>query len=154
MEPKGGTKPTDSPHDGVPKEVSEGYDCEFVASSPSAFQVECPVCRLVLQDPYQATCCGTSYCYSCIQRILAGNNCCPVCRQDNFSTFSDKRLKRALAQLHVFCTHREGGCTWKGKLGELKHHLTDIHTSKSFHCECDRAQWMVFPPVGKGCKDG
>ena len=33
-----------------------GYDCEFVEKPPEAIQSECPVCQLVLREPYQAIC--------------------------------------------------------------------------------------------------
>ena len=133
IEPERGTNPTDSPDEGDWKEVSGGYDCKFVETPPSAFQTDCPVCRLVLRDPYQATCCGTSFCHTCSQRIKTGNNHCPTCRKDNFEVFPNKGLKRSIYQLRVFCTHRKGGCTWEGELGELEYHLNKvIHTGKSF----------------------
>ena len=145
MEPEGGTEPTDSSEDDW-KETSIGYDCKLVDSPPSYFQTECPVCCLLLWDPYQATCCGTSFCYSCSQRIKAGNNNCPTCRRKNFEVFPNKGLKRSICQLPVFCTHRKDGCTWKGELGELEHHLDKvIHTGKSLH------YGRHFIPVGKGC---
>ena len=137
MEAEEGTEPTDDPEKDNWKETSGGYDCKFVEQPPNAFQTECPVCRLLLRDPYQATCCGTSFCYLCSQRIKAGKNCCPTCRKDNFEVFPNKGLKRSISQLPVFCTHRnDGGCTWMGELGELQNHLNKVtHTSRSFHYE-------------------
>ena len=134
-EPEGGTNPTDKDDW---KGISGGYDCKFVDSPLSAFQTDCPICRLILRDPYQATCCGTSFCHTCSQRI---NTHCPTCRKDNFEVFPNKGLKRSIYQLRVFCTHRRDGCTWEGELGELEHHLNKvIHTGKFFHCKCDGAQ--------------
>ena len=148
IEPEGGTNPTD---EGYWKGISGGYDCKFMDSPLSVLQTDCPICRLILRDPYQATCCGTSFCHTCSQRIKAGNNHCPTCRRNNFEVFPNKGLKRSICQLTVFCTHRKDGCTWKGELGELEHHLDKvIHTSKSFHYGCDRAQWKAFHPSGKG----
>ena len=146
-EPEGGTNHTD---EGDWKGISGGYDCKFVESPLSAFQTDCPICRLILRDPYQATCCGTSFCHTCSQQIKAGNDLCPTCRRNNFEVFPNKGLKRSICQLSVFCTHRKDGCTWKGELGELEHHLDKvIHTGKSFHYGCDRAQWNAFHPSGK-----
>jgi len=34
------------------REAFGGYDCEFVEPPASAFQTQCPVCRLILRDPY------------------------------------------------------------------------------------------------------
>ena len=144
MEPEGGTEPIDSPEDDW-KETSIGYDCKFVESPPSSFQTECPVCRLLLRDPYQAVCCGTSFCHSCSQQVKSGSNVCPTCRRNNFELFPNKGLKRSIYQLRVFCTHRKDGCTWKGELGELEYHLDKvIHTGKSFH------YGRHFIPGGRG----
>ena len=114
-----------------------GYDCKFVEQPPSPFQTECPVCRLLLREPYQATCCGTSFCHYCILHVKAEDKPCPVCRQTKFELFHDKRLKRSLHQLHVLCTYSKDGCNWSGELGDLDHHLNKvIHPGKSsFKCK-------------------
>ena len=108
------------------KETFGGHDCEFVEAPTSAFQTECPVCNLILREPYQITCCGTSFCYTCIQRLQADNSHCPTCREVNFEVFPNKGLNRSLRQLQVYCTHRKDGCQWRGELGELDHHL-NVH---------------------------
>ena len=100
-----------------------GYDCEFVEAPTSAFQTECPICHLILHEPYLVSCCGTSFCHTCIQRLQADNSSCPTCREDSFEVFPNKGLNRSLKQLQVYCTHREDGCQWRGELGELVHHL-------------------------------
>ena len=35
----------------------------------------------------------------------------------------DKRLRRTLNDLRVYCSHKEGGCEWVGRLGSLTQHL-------------------------------
>lgn len=110
-----------------------GYDCKFVEPPPSVFQTDCPICHLILRDPYQATCCGTNFCNSCSLRIQADSNPCPSCRECNFEAFEDKRLKRSLNQLHVLCTHSRYGCEWRGELGELENHLNEVvHSGELF----------------------
>ena len=110
-----------------------GYDCKFVEPPTSVFQTDCLICHLLLRDPYQVTCCGTNFCHSCCLRLQTGLNPCPVCKEVNFKSFLNKGLKRSLNQLHVFCTHSRYGCSWRGELGELDHHLNVvIHSSKSF----------------------
>ena len=110
-----------------------GYDCKFMEQPPSAFQTECPVCHLLLRDPYQATCCGTSFCHLCILQVKADDKSCPICRQQQFEVFQDKRLKRSLNQLRVLCTYSKDGCKWRGELGDLDHHFNKvIHHGKSF----------------------
>ena len=148
MEPEGGTEPNGSPKEDDWKEtIPGGYDCKFVEQPPTVFQTDCPVCRLLLRDPYQATCCGTSFCCSCIEQLQVCNNICPTCRKDNFEVSPNKGLKRSLNQLQVFCTHRKDGCTWTGELGELDHHLIKvIHSGKSSQCEEQQAQWDALCP--------
>ena len=121
-----------------------GYNYKLVPPAPHAFQTECPICRLLLRDPYQAMCCGTSFCHSCTQQVKAGNNVCPWCREGNFEVTPNKGLNRSIKQLNVFCTHRKDGCKWIGELAELQNHLNKgIHSGKS-HQYGDRAQWKGF----------
>ena len=53
------------------------FECEFVEPPPCVFQTECSICSLVLCDPYQSQCCGTSMCHLCI----LGNSVVPVVRK-------------------------------------------------------------------------
>ena len=102
-----------------------GYDCDFVQSPPEIIQSECPICHLVLREPYQAPCCGNSFCRTCIEPIRLGNANCPTCRHAGFTTFPDKRLERSLNPFKVFCSRRDEGCEWNGELGSLERHLNE-----------------------------
>ena len=109
-----------------------GYDCEFVEPLPSAFQIECPICSLILRDPYLTRCCGTHFCRTCSERLQNDHKPCPTCREDNFELYPNKSLGRSLNQLHVVCTNSKHGCEWKGELGELERHLSEVaHSGKS-----------------------
>ena len=105
-----------------------GYECEFVESLPTAFQTECLICRLVLREPYQTDCCGTSFCQTCIQQVQDNESSCPNCRAEDFQVFPNKGLKRSLNQLHVYCTHSKDGCTWSGELQVLDEHVNEEET--------------------------
>ena len=100
-----------------------GFDCDFVEKPPKAIQSECPVCLLIIREPYQATCCGYSYCKRCIDRIKARNNACPCCKAKRFESFEDKRLKRSLYELKVSCSNKSQGCQWVGELRQLDDHI-------------------------------
>ena len=124
------------------KDPIGGYDCKFVEQHASTSQTKCPICRLILRDPYQARCCRTKFCWSCIQHLQADHKPCPNCREDNIEVFEDKELKHFLSQLQVWCTHNKDGCKWSGKLGELEDHLnTVVHSGELFH----RAWWEIYP---------
>ena len=111
-----------------------GYECEFVEKPPKAVQSECPVCLLVLREPYQATCCGYAFCQVCTQKVKKNGNLCPCCNSETFDTFGDKRLKRSLYELDVKCTNKQQGCQWEGELGQLDNHL-NYNPTKDNHLE-------------------
>ena len=109
------------------KRVERGFDCEFVDQPPPKYlQLECPVCLQVLREPYQAPCCGNSFCrvcVYCVERMKIGNTPCPTCNEENFTTFHNKGLQRSLYGFQVYCSHKQEGCEWKGELGQLDNHL-------------------------------
>ena len=47
----------------------EGYDLEFIFPSGTENKYDCPICLLVLREPYQ-TGCGHRFCQVCIKRWL------------------------------------------------------------------------------------
>ena len=109
----------------VQKEEFGGYDCKFVTRPPTAFQTECLICQLILREPYQTTCCGKSFCRSCIQGVENMIQC-PACR-GKLELLPNKGLRQSLIQLPVWCTYREDGCQWSGELGELDRHLNEAN---------------------------
>ena len=94
----------------------------LVDPPPDVLQTECPVCLLIIREPHQVTCCGNSFCHSCIEYIKASNKPCPTCNEE-YSIFPDKRLKRTISAFEVRCTHQKDGCEWTGELGQLDAHL-------------------------------
>ena len=121
----------------IKKETYGGYDCEFIEPPPSAYQTECPICHLIVCDPYESTCCNQSFCYTCSQRVQWDSSCCPCCRKGKFEVKVNKSMKCSHNKLDVFCTYCKDGCSWNGELGELQAHLdkTD-HSSESIQHEC------------------
>ena len=102
--------------------ASTGFECEFV-ERPKELPFECPICLLVLREPYNTSCCYHSFCHGCIERIETSSNpFCPLCKQ-KFQTQPNNWLQRALNQLLVYCIHKNDGCEWIGLLGELEEHL-------------------------------
>ena len=113
----------DRPGSVTPPEQRGGYDCEFV-ERPQELQTDCPICLLVLRKPFQATCCGYSFCRTCIERIQTHQKACPTCNEGSFSAFPNKGLQRSLyTSFCVRCVHQKRGCQWTGELGELDGHL-------------------------------
>ena len=109
-----------------------GIETEFVEKPPKAVQCECPICLLVLREPYQATCCGKSFCKECIDRVQAKSKTCPTCKERNSQVFRDKRLQQSLYDFEVYCSLKSKGCEWRGELRELDKHLnSEPPTDKS-----------------------
>ena len=110
-----------------------GFDCEFIEEPPRVFQTHCPICLLVLREPFQVTCCGKSFCRQCIQQINAGGTPCPTCKEARFDSFQNKGLQQPLYGFRVFCSNKESGCDWQGELGQLDQHLNiDPDKDKQF----------------------
>ena len=110
-----------------------GFSCVFVDPPPEVLQTECPVCLLVIREPHQVTCCGNSFCHSCVEQVKAASKPCPICNDEKFTDFPDKRLKKTLYSLKVHCTHQKDGCEWMGQLGQLDEHLnTNPEPGKQF----------------------
>ena len=100
-----------------------GFDCEFTEEPPKYLQSHCPICLLVLREPFQVTCCGKSFCRWCIQQINTGGAPCPTCNEARFDSFQNKGLQQPLYGFRVFCSNKESGCDWQGELGQLEQHL-------------------------------
>ena len=100
-----------------------GFECEFSVEPPKVLQTKCPVCLLVLREPYQATCCGKSFCKECIERVKRNNQACPTCNDRDFNLFHNKGLQQSLYDFQVYCSHKSKGCEWTGELRELDKHL-------------------------------
>ena len=109
-----------------------GYECVFVEEPPKALQSKCPVCLLVLREPYQATCCGKSFCKECIEEVNVRSGKCPTCKTENFFSYPNKGLQQSLYDFEVCCSHKSKGCEWRGELRELEKHLnSEPPTDKS-----------------------
>lgn len=99
------------------KPHARGFDCELV-DKPI-----CPVCQQILREPYQTSCCGSSFCRVCVENVKTENKPCPKCKQEKFSIVHNESLQRSLYGFQVYCSHKLEGCEWKGELGQVDSHL-------------------------------
>ena len=102
-----------------------GYSCKFETKPPDDIPTECPVCLLVLREPFQLMCCGNVFCKACIKEVLQNKSVCPTCKKEQPKCFRDKRLKQTLHGYRVTCNEGSGRsfCDWVGELGQLDAHL-------------------------------
>ena len=105
------------------REVIPGYECEFTQELPSFVRSMCPICLLVLREPFQVTCCGKSFCRACIEEAYDNSDYCPACKQDDYDVFPDKGLQQDLYSFHVHCSNKDEGCDWRGELRALDEHV-------------------------------
>ncbi len=94
---------------------------EFVDKVPEDHH--CTICTNVLMDPVLTGCCGQHFCGGCIKNWLKRQKTCPHCRKANFNFMKDKRMKRAIDSLKIYCPNRSKGCDKITALGERNQHL-------------------------------
>ena len=104
----------------------EGFECEFTEELQKILETKCLICKQVLREPYQAGCCGKSYCHQCIERHKSAHQPCLECGSKAFTLFHNKGLQKTIYGLSVHCTYKNKGCEWTGELKELDNHL-NIH---------------------------
>ena len=124
-----GDLPESSPKNGVPggEEVLEiDNPIEFIDPLPNDF--ECSLCLQYLKQP-ALTSCGHHFCKQCIDRAversrkLKQDPACPLCKEQDFQMFIDRKTERKISSLRVYCLKKSQGCKWEGELGSLDHHM-------------------------------
>ena len=101
-----------------------GYDYDLVDPLPD--RLLCKICHLPSRNPYLSVCCGHLFCKSCLDNLkkaAAITNACPVCRDEEFTTFPNKAVDREIKSLLINCTNKEKGCKWQGELSNINNHL-------------------------------
>lgn len=103
-------------------------------------QYKCLKCKLVLQNPVRCLSCEEEYCKACYTYLNTNNrqciyeNCKPSHR--NIKTTESLKTKRLLDEEECFCSNKENGCNWEGKLKMLDNHL-NLHNSMEYRqAEC------------------
>ena len=98
----------------------QGYQCEFIDLVPE--ELYCKQCSLVARALVIISCCGESYCRTCIDTVQRDGHPCPSCGEDSFTTLEYIKSQQKIAKLQVNCTMKEKGCGWSGALEHLAAH--------------------------------
>ncbi len=131
-----------------------GFDCEFLEPPPEhLLQSECPVCLQIIREPHQVTCCGNSFCYSCIQQVKYDNKPCPTCNQEGLSDFSDKRLKRSLYALKFDVATRKTGVSGRENWDSWMSTLTQIHCQRNNSKDVHLSSLIACIIAGTNCSE-
>ena len=124
-------------------EHPKGYLCEFIDFVPADFY--CHKCSLVARKLTYTSCCGESYCYTCIAGAQQENEVCQACGQQNFTTLQQIKYQQRIKGLQVYCSMKERGCDWSGTLQQLDSHLDPDQDNSCQHMDikcplnCDQA---------------
>ena len=107
-----------------------GFDYHFVASLPDSSDIVCKICNLPSRNPHLSSCCGHTFCKSCMEvfkeKAIHGvvTDACPVCGDSEFPVVQNKLIDRAVRSLHIYCTNKKEGCTWLGEINDIVEHLS------------------------------
>ena len=101
--------------------ASHGYQCEFL--DPVSDDLYCKKCTLVARRLSISTCCGESFCQSCIADTQKEGKSCPACGEKDYNIVGRVKTQKRINCLQVYCSMKERGCDWSGTLEQLDTHL-------------------------------
>ena len=101
--------------------IATEKDYDFVEQPSKDFF--CPIMYGLLLQPHQTDCCGGLFSEEAVTRIQGERGACPLCKEPSWNTMLDKRFRRQVYALRVFCRHKERGCGWEGELSVFEQHV-------------------------------
>ena len=114
-------------------DIIPGQEYKFVEDPSPDFH--CPVTFELLVDPHQTTCCGNHISSGAATKLKIEGKACPVCKEPDFNTMSDKHYQRRVLDLGVQCPH--DCCSWVGEIRDHDKHLK-MCPKRSWSCQyCD-----------------
>ena len=122
--------------------LSQGY--KFIDIVPD--YLHCKKCTQVARKLSIISCCGESFCQSCIADIQKEGKPCPACGEKNFTTLEQIKSQQQIASLQVYCSMKERGCDWSGTLEQLDTHLDpDQDNCQYVDAKCPLDCHMTIP---------
>ena len=126
-----------------------GYDNDFVETVPDRY-VCSTVCTKVLRDPHLTSCCGQHFCETCLNYWFEKHRqkSCPHCRAkgSGFNHFLDKKLKREISELKIWCSNKDKGCKWRDELQNLEKHIKSDDGCSYVEVKCPQAISFIKCP--------
>ena len=107
--------------------AERGYDYTFIQQPPEP--LICRLCRLPARDPRLSKCCRYNFCESCLSERANNSRTsnklitCPVCSDYNFTSDINKQARMEILSLQVYCPNKAMGCSWRGKIPEIRDHM-------------------------------
>lgn len=109
--------------------------------------IKCKICFNILNNPFDCTKCGNSFCYNCISNLLKNKEKCPFnCEAYDIkpSSFS---ITSYLSQLKFYCRNKKNGCNEEIKYANLLQHEKECKFFYSFcpNKKCGKKmQWTLI----------
>ncbi len=137
----------------VPEAVNTeygGYDNDFVETVSDRY-VCSTVCTKVLRDPHLTSCCGQHFCETCLNYWFEKHRqqSCPHCRAkgSGFNHFLDKKLKREISELKIWCSNKDKKCKWRDELQNLEKHIQSDDGCGYVEVECPQTLYRRCPKM-------
>ena len=130
--------------DKVGPRAERGYDYKFVQQPPEP--LICRLCRLPAREPRLSKCCRYNFCESCLSERAKNSRSsnklitCPVCSDYNFDSDINRQARMEILSLQVYCPNKAMGCSWRGKIPEIRDHMIkeDGCPVVSVTCRCGK----------------
>ena len=103
--------------------MATSQGCQFEFIGPVSDDLYCKKCTLVARKLSISTCCGESFCQSCLADTQEQGKPCPVCGEKDYNIVGQVKSQKRISCLQVYCSMKERGCDWSGTLEQLDTHL-------------------------------
>lgn len=121
--------------------ANERVCCDLVAEG--RLELQCQICKYVLDKPKLLGCCGHHICEACVDTIqhsrIVNMRSCPFCKTKDFTTLLNKGILREINELKVHCPNFSNGCPWEGQLNGVWKHIDPDEPEAEGRC--------LFQPV-------
>lgn len=87
----------------------------------SKVKYRCSICKHVIKEAHQASCCGEVSCRMCILQQKVEGKRCWSCKSRDYNANPDTRFDNEV----VKCPMSKKGCRWTGQQGQLREHLNE-----------------------------
>ena len=111
---------------------ADRLSCDVISARK---ELQCEICKYIMDNPMLLGCCGQHLCEKCVTSIqqsnISGVRCCPFCRSEQFTTLLHRGLLREVNGLRARCPNSSAGCCWQGELKRVVEHIHPSVTASS-----------------------
>lgn len=113
---------------------------DYMFASEVSDELLCLLCKNVATVPLQVSCCNQAFCKRCLEKKdkERDGDICVKCHKKRGKSIPDKMREKAIENIMVRCyiaSERGGGCSWEGRLKELRAHKSAECKWRTVTCE-------------------